>query len=341
MNRLPFALAVGLLGAPAWAGDAYVASSVPGGRIFVDGFDTGLLTPSTVTGLTDGEHVITVLGTCTKGKANLRTSPDLVSRVNVNMVEGGGSLAVQPVPAEARVEMDGRAFPAAVGTPVSVSCGEHRVAVSLDGYMSTVVTVDVAMDEEIVLPVHLVKLGYGSVDVRVDPRKASVFLDGGLVGEGDQQIARVQAGPHVLRAELDGYLPAEQQVLVEEGRSLALELVLARAGRGDEAAAAAAPDAPKAERAPKPGRGGRIAGWTLAALGAGSGAYAAYEYTETQSAYAEYQGRVDDVQAGLQTARWADDFYDGQVAPHRTRMAAAGIAGGVLLASGVALVIAF
>lgn len=338
MTPLPIVAAAALFSSAAWAGDAYVASSVPGGRILVDGVDAGLLTPSTLTGLTDGEHVVTVLGDCMKGKANVRIAPDVVARVNVNMVVGAGTLAVQPVPSEVKVEMDGRPFPAPIGTPVAVSCGEHQVAISLDGYMSTVVTVDVYMDEDVVLPVHLVKLGFGGIDLTVEPRKAEVLLDGVSIGAGSQQLARVQSGPHVLRAELDGYLPREEQITVEEGKTLAVALALSRGSSGTAAAPATTA---KAEREPKPGRGGRIAGWSLTALGAGAGLYAGYEYSETQAAYGEYQDRVDDVKAGLQTARWADDYYDGQVAPHRTKMIAAGVAGGVLLASGVALVIAF
>jgi PEGA domain len=338
MMPLPFVAAAALFSTAAWAGDAYVASSVPGGRIIVDGVDSGLLTPSTLTGLTDGEHVVTVLGDCTKGKANVRIAPDVVARVNVNMVVGAGTLAVQPVPSEVKVEMDGRPFPAPIGTPVAVSCGEHQVAVSLDGYMATVVTVDVYMDEDVVLPVHLVKLGFGSINLTVDPKKAEVLLDGVSVELDSAQLKKVQSGPHVVRAQLDGYLPREEQVTVEEGKALAINLVLSR---GDVGSTKAPTPAEKAEREPKPGRGARVAGWTLTVLGAGAGLYTGYEYSETQTAYAEYQDRVDDVKAGLQTARWADDYYDGQVAPHRTKMIAAGAASGVLLATGIGLVIAF
>ena len=146
----------------------------------------------------------------------------------------------------------------------------------------------------------------GALSVETDPPGATVLLDGTAVGTTPLRAVQVAPGPHHVRAQAAGYLPAEERVTVEAGAASTLVLPLAvtpeptrapraRATRPPAAAtpqpavaAASAPPAPATPTPPPaepPGAGHAAAarGGTpelllgllgVAALAAGAGAWA-------------------------------------------------------------------
>lgn len=310
---------VGLLGPRlARAAKLHVSATQPGARIVIDGRETGLLTPSTVSGLAVGTHEVTVLsGACLRGSVQVEVSEEKVAEVSVDLTETTGTLVVQPVPGDATVELDGGRYPAEPGVPVAVACGQHQVAVSADGYVSAVLSVDVAGGETTRLPVELKAVGRGTIIVTARPRRSHILLDGEEVGVGSVTEEQVPAGPHVVRAELDGFVPEDQAVSLDDGQVIDLTFDLQHAKRS--------------------GRRHRLVGAGLVALGVGAGAFAAEEFVEASRAYGTYRSQVQDAENGQRKPAAVNAYYTDEVAPHRDRMWVGVAASGLLLGSGVVL----
>jgi hypothetical protein len=323
------ALGLLLVSVPASAagGLLRVTSSGADGRVFIDGRDTGQASPATFDDVPFGKHQVAIDSQCARGAAIVEVKGPGASQVTVPMNAGTGTLIIHPSPAAARVTVDGAV--AQGGESLTVSCGSHAVNVSLDDHLPAVLTLDVAMDEILELPVTLAALGKGTLVVTVSPEEADVVLDGDKIATGSVEGIEVVAGPHVLRVEADGYLPAERQFQLEDGgtRQLILALDKAQGPRGGRSATAG------------PGRGGRIAGWSLTGVGVGLVGYGVYAGLSTASAYNVYQDNFDDGDYEDQDA--ADDAYEDLVKPRRNAMIGGLSAGAALALTGVGLVIAF
>ena len=238
-----------LLSRLALAADVYVSSNVKGAQILLNGVETGVLTPGTVTGVAPGVVTLTVLGECVRGEATTAVSSGVTARVSVTAVAQLGTITVRPSPSQAKLTLDDRPWPGESGAPVAVQCGEHTIAAEQSGYVPAVVTVDLHMDEDIDLPLSLSKLGMGTIDLSAQPRTATMTLDGRPIGEDAVSLPSVFAGVHAIGANLDGYKTATKQIVVADGDAQAWHIELAREGSKKESAVIVV----------RPGRGGELA----------------------------------------------------------------------------------
>ncbi len=332
------ALVVGLCSPAAWAaGGVQVESSDNGASIYVDGADTGLETPSTVMGLSDGRHVVTVRNGCYVGEATVEITPMNVVPLNISLEPAQGSIAIQPVPSEATVQLDGETLTGAVGETTQVGCGPHTVQASLTGYLNTMITVDIEAGQHVVLPLELERLGSGSLRLDVTPNDASVSLDDKLLGVGDREVHGVVAGPHVLRATGEDGRSAERQFILEDGETLELSLELGKA-----AVASTVPSKPVKTPKERTGiRPTKALGYGMLALGAGAGGLAIGQWSQGRSAYTEYLDRAAAVNAGEAPAEYASDYHDKEVRPFRGPIYATSTAATLLLGGGVAFAFVF
>ena len=312
-----------LIGSSAHAGGLLrITSDGDGGRVLIDGADTGQLAPATFDEVPLGRHAIEVVGGCMRGNGTVNVGASGLNQIDIAMKLGQGTLVIKPTPATAVVTID--SAPAQPGALIPVSCGSHAVNITLDGHLPAVLTLDVGLDDLVELPVTLSELGLGALTVNVTPESATVILDGLTIATGSVPSRRVVAGPHVLRVEADGYIPAERQFQLSDGatRQIILSLDI---------------DAPVAHRAQ--GAGGRAAGWGLTAVGVGALGYASVQGLRAANEYDDYRNDVEDGDFDDQDD--ADDAYGDRIAPLRAGMYAGLGAGGALLASGVTLLFVF
>lgn len=322
------------------AGGVQVEASDAGASIFIDGADTGMETPGTIMGLSDGRHVVTVRNGCYVGEAVVEITPMSVVPVTVELEPGEGSIVVQPVPVDAKVELDGKPLKGGAGKEHVVACGPHTIQASMDGYLPTMITVDVEAGQDVVLPVELEPLGKGGLRVDVAPETAEVFLDGKSLGTGDQEIHGVVAGPHVLTASLAGFAPGEQQFILESGETLELALTL-EPGGAELAGGSTLP--PPRDKPPREARGfpTKPVGYGMIGLGLVSSAVSISQWTQGRSAYAEYLDRAAEVNAGERPPEYASDYHDKEVKKYRGPIYGASTAGLLLVGGGAVLVFAF
>lgn len=150
-----------LAGALSLGGQAHAAGRVelrsdpPGARIFVDGLDSGLRSPSTLTGLSAGPHHLRLLGECSVGEADVVVRNGETTPLDLPLIPSGGTLRVSPTPPDADVWVDGDTVPGITEVPVSFTCGTFRVSLSAPGYLPINRWVTVRMGLNTELPVTL------------------------------------------------------------------------------------------------------------------------------------------------------------------------------------------
>ncbi len=320
------ALLLGLAAGTARAGGIDVVTDPPGASVWIDGKDTGEQTPATFPDLSPGTHDVEVRSGCLAGRDKIEVLGSGIAQARIDMVEQGGMLTLELTPSDARAVIDGGSMAIASGTPMAVDCGEHQLRVEAPGYDQALVRVDIKARDSVVLPVTLDQLGIGWFDVDLAPAEASLWIDDGRVGTGPQRV-EVNAGPHVLRATLDGYQEQERQLLAQADTTtpVAFSLKPVSTGRKHK----------------------RWVGLVVGGLGAGGLGYAAFEYTQARPGWNAFLDRKDLLEQGITPngwsgapEDWAYQVYDEEVKPHRTRMIIADVVGGVLLSTGVVLTIA-
>jgi hypothetical protein len=318
-----------LLASTAWAtGAIEVRASIPGGRILVDGADTGARAPTVIEDVQAGRHTVTLVAPCLRGEARVEVKDGATAQILVEVAPAGGTLVVDLEPPEAALRMDGAPYPGEAGQPLAVSCGDHGVAASHEGYLPMFVTFSVTEGEVVDLPIALTPIGRGRLRVDVTPEDARVTLDGVALGQGDQDVPDVPAGPHRVEASRVGFQTFQRNLLVDDGQTVDLTADL-------QALPAALPAG---------GRGPRIrkgAGATMTAVGAAGLMASGAMLLLARDRYGTYLDRAAAINAGTssmapaQAQRWRDE----QVVPMATGGVVAGGAGLLLTGAGVALLV--
>lgn len=332
-----------IMSAAAWAaGGIEVVTDPAGATVSVDSEPAPSVTPTTVQGLTPGRHTVEVRRGCAAGRQVVEVLEGTVTRAVIPMVEQGGMLQLQLSPPDAKVELNGAPFPVVGSVPMAVDCGKHQLRVTAPGHAQAVVSINVAAGRTTTMPITLDPVGMGRLDVDVAPPTAILWLDDQLVGAGPMQL-EVEAGPHVVRATLDGYLDQERQVVAIADATVPVALGLVPAPDSGVIATSATTPPPAAttddERKRKPWIGLAVAGLGLGALGVGTA-----EYLQAQPSYDAFLDRKASIEAGSwplpfqeDPSAWAYGLYDTEVKPHRQRMIIFDALGGVLLTTGLVL----
>ncbi len=344
-----------LLSLSARAEDIVVSSTVDGATIFVNGSDSGVLTPGTVKAPA-GRVQISVEKGCQRGEAVVDVARGGTARVSISPQATPGSLVVNVQPDDAALEFDGRPYPGVLGVPVEVDCGRHTLRATRDGFIPAVITLDTAAGRQDQAALALVPLASGTLEVRVLPREATIWVDGRPLGTGTVSLPTVYEGMHTVGARLDGHEDAIASVDVRGGEHLVYDVELQKGRRkgtvslvdrrnaatrpasSAEVRLPAPPVAPPPAEPPPPARRNetRAAGanptdirvstpatakaapvgrWVLLGGTGAAAAFTGWSYVRTASAYGAYQDRVE-----TYTPEAADRFYDQNVIPRRRLM---------------------
>ena len=318
--------------ADAAVGSAQVTADTTGLRIYVDGADTGLVTPATLGNLAPGRHEVRVRGDCRVGALIVDVVEGSTVPVHLATASGRGMLTVNVTPTDATVEVDGTAFKDAA----QVSCGTHSVRVSHPGFLAAMSSVEVDADERRVLTIELEELGLATLVLSVTPDAAAVRLDGRVLGTGSITDDAVPAGPHILEVAADGFKPVSQQLLLEAGDTKAFTFEL----EALPTASAAGPPPPAASNTSAGGGMSplKATGIGVAVVGVGLGVYGATRIGKAATAYDEYVRRAE---KGPGPERAVKAIREEQVVPLRNVGLATTALGTALLAGGVTMVVAF
>lgn len=293
-------------------GDLYVATDIPGARIFVDGADSGSVTPGLLQGIPAGPHLVEARTDCARANTRSEVAADVITRATLTLQSGAGAVSISATPPDSRVFLDGDELGVAPVEVQAVTCGEHTLEVRAVGHVQATRTLRVPAFETTTVDVALAIEAYGTLSIVPSPIEAAVAVDGVPVGVGPMSLSMVGAGTHSVVVTHDGYADETRQVDVAADAIARLEVTLA----------------PEAVARRLPAARVLLNGVTTAG-GLALGTAAVLTYVEAKRAYDDFLAAPTD---GV-----AEHIFERQVAPRRTAYIAEGIGALVLLGASGAL----
>lgn len=307
---------------------AKIVADEDGLSIEIDGKDTGEKTPATVS-LDPGKHVVKISNGCMSGEEQFTAAEGVLTPVDVEVTGSKSMVEVNSEPEGATLFVDGKELGS---TPMTakISCGEHTLKLTLEGYGSKEQTIDVG-DDDLSLTLELPKNAFGSLEVDVDPSDAVIKLDGDRVGTGQVVLDKVTAGEHVLTIERNGVELERRTVNVKDGGSTMLSLVVSSGSPKPTKLKKPKGDGPSASRI--------LLNTLVTAGGVPLVILGTYNYGQARVAFQDYENKLDDFEATGDDAfrEEADRIFTQDVAPRQTVAFAEWGAGGALLVGGTAL----
>jgi hypothetical protein len=218
-------------------GSILVEADVSGAEVYLDGNKHPDLTPTIITDVSAGPHVVEV-----------RKEPAMPWRQTVNVVADqtvkvsaqlqatiggpGGTVRVLANVDGARVFLDGTDLGEAPIDIKDIRPGPHVIEVKAPGYISGEKRVTVSAGSSEVLKFDLMPAASGAVGTLkvVSPvPEAVVFIDGENVGQVPQ-TREVSAGEHFVVVQQKGYKTFEQKIRIEPGQTMTVTAELKAIG---------------------------------------------------------------------------------------------------------------
>jgi hypothetical protein len=214
---------------PLSPGSIAVTSTPSGAAIFLDGTDTGLVTPATISDVPVGDHVVTLtLDDYADASAAVPVQSGETATVDLTLTRHTGSLAVTSTPTGAKVFIDSADTGKTTNATVDrIGIGDHVVTLAKDGYRTAEANVTIRYNETATLHMDLIA-ATGNITVASSPEGASIFLDGTDTGKAtNTTLENVPAGEHAVTVKKSGYMDATKTVTVVDRETATVSFALA------------------------------------------------------------------------------------------------------------------
>jgi diacylglycerol kinase family enzyme len=177
--------------------------------IYIDGNDAGI-TPGIIKSVAPGTHEIEVrMDGYEVWSESIDVEADKEMNLTATLQTESGSINIKSEPTNARIYLDDEDAGITPGIIKSVAPGTHEIEVRMDGYDVWSKKLDVEAGKEIVLTAAL-QMKVGSINIKSDPAKAMIFLDGKNVGITPETIyifalSDLKPEKHTVEVRMDGY----------------------------------------------------------------------------------------------------------------------------------------
>ncbi len=277
----------------------------PGAAIAVDGADSGYFTPTVLRDLPIGPHRVDLALDCRVAASTVQVEPTIVTRLELALEKGHGTLELTTAPAGAFLSLDGEP----VGTTplrTDLACGDHSLLLELEGHHPLPYDGTIGHGERVSLDLALAPIEYGRLVVVPEPLDAKVLVDGEGVGRGALTLDGIVVGSHEVEVRAAGLTSQHRTVDIHRDEVARIELSLVNPFPGVAGEPRVAPV--EASRTRHQTRG-RVLAALLLGAGAGLGAHAGVTWGRVDAAYDEYMS--------FSREGAAEAFYDDSVAPAR------------------------
>ena len=192
-------------------GSVLLQSTPSGAQVFLDGINTGKLTPSTIQNIGEGLHQFTLKLSGYKDTTfNITIIRNQQVNKNITLTKEitTGSVLLQSSPSGAQIFLDGtNTSKLTPSTIQDLEEGSHPFTLKLSGYKDTTFNVTVIREQQVSKNITLTKeITTGSVLLQSTPSGAQIFLDGSNTSKlTPSTIQDLEEGSHQLTLKLSGY----------------------------------------------------------------------------------------------------------------------------------------
>jgi hypothetical protein len=307
------------------SGDLYIVTSIEGASLELKSGDkvrkVDGVSPTLVKALPAGKYTIIGQTACAYGELSIEVLANRITRAEMALERGDGTLSVMVKPAGATIFLDGAeavAFDFLDGSKKgsgnqvfeNVTCGEHEITVRASGYLEHRQTVSASPSKVTMIEVNLEKETFGALVVGVTPLTARVQVDGVDVATGPVTIEPIATGPHAVTVTLDGYRPVTREAVIQSDMVSRVDITLEIHKHSGV-------------------RGRVIVNGSVTALGVVAAALGAVHYKRAAKNFRDFLDETVDTEA--------QDMYNEVVLPDKKRYTAEFSAAGVFLALGAVL----
>ena len=317
------------------AGDLYVLSEGSPARVYVDGVDSGEVTPAMIKGVMPGKHKVELRTECARAEQQVEVQQDRIARAEINPVEGQGTVTINSSPKGATVWVDGED----VGqTPYKLEggCGIHQLEVTNAGYFPVEQELQLVAYESANLHLDLEKETFGTLVISVEPFDAHVTIDGIEVSQGPTTLDRIVSGPHELAVSMNGFTTHRQSLDIIPEKLTRLDLILEegrdkRNPKSNDKKSTTTSNTVTREKTEHTGPAAPriVVNSIFTAGGLGMSSLAVARYGNVRRQYQRYLAHDSDEEA--------QRIYDTVIRPQSRQMIIEGVIGGALMVTSTTL----
>jgi hypothetical protein len=220
------------LRAVAQFGSVLVDSDVPDAEVYVDQNKHPDNTPTTITNLSVGVHVIEIRKNGQTASKPVTIKANQQEKVKLELLAGVGVVRVISDTPGARAFIDGIDKGPVPVDIKDVKAGDHIIQIKAPGFKAYEQTVNVLPGQSQVVNKQLetdVPADTGTLKIITTNPDAQVFIDG--VGIGKAQELRKPAGEYLVTVKLPGHKEFSQKVKVEPGKPTVVTAEMKAAGK--------------------------------------------------------------------------------------------------------------
>lgn len=202
-----------------------MAVSVPqGAKVYLDGKDTGKITPCTLTEVASGDHEIRLqMPDYAPASSNVTVVDGQTANVNVTMKARFASVTINSLP-EAEIKVNGSIVGKGVYT-ANMQEGIYDVEVSLVSHKSVAKQIEVVVNQSQSVELKPTPI-YGMLDVNSKPLGANITINGKSYGDTPATIENLLIGDYDVVLTKTGYASVTQRVSISENRSSEINATL-------------------------------------------------------------------------------------------------------------------
>lgn len=203
-----------------------MAVSVPqGAKVYLDGKDTGKITPCTLTEVASGNHEIRLqMPDYAPASSNVTVVDGQTANVNVTMKARFASVTINSLP-EAEIKVNGSIVGKGVYT-ANMQEGIYDVEVSLVNHKSVAKQIEVVANQSQSVELKPTPI-YGMLDVNSKPLGANITINGKSYGDTPATIENLLIGDYDVVLTKTGYASVTQRVSISENCSSEINATLA------------------------------------------------------------------------------------------------------------------
>lgn len=234
-------------------GQLAMDSTPQGAQVQVDGrSDAGWVTPFTLSGLTPGQHTVSVLKSgYTSETRSIEVSSGSKSFLTVHLNAMVATLSVASQPAGATIIVDGKDTGHVTPAQINVDKGTHSVLVRKQGYLEETVNAEAALGQTVHVAPTLRALGnvdeiktvgkfkklfgggeagagMGTVSIKTQPKSAQVAVNRRMLDKSSPVEFMLNPGNYIIDITLSGFKPIHKVITVDKGGKVAIDEVMER-----------------------------------------------------------------------------------------------------------------
>ena len=196
-------------------GNIRISSSPSGATVYLDGEETENKTPTVLSQISAGKHLIRLEKGGLHGSKQIYILPDMTSDVEVELKKGLGACTIDSDPPSADIFLDDRLIGTSPVKLDTLTSGKHLLTARAEGYIEHRQEITISVNERTSVKIKLMK--YGGIYIRSEPPGSDVSIGREKMGATPLHLPEITPGKYQIALRHLGYQKHEFSVETHSG----------------------------------------------------------------------------------------------------------------------------